>query len=80
MIPIKTPEDLKRMRVACRLSAELFREHPHQVQSQALFASRSPVRGKARAVVLHNHEACRSVLLEGYTDRPATGILASVFE
>ena len=32
MIPIKTPEELKRMRVACRLSAELLAEVAAQVR------------------------------------------------
>jgi methionyl aminopeptidase len=32
MIPVKTPEELKRMRVACRLSAELLREVAAQVR------------------------------------------------
>ena len=32
MIPIKTPADLERMRVACRLSAELLAEVAAQVR------------------------------------------------
>ena len=35
MIPLKTPEELKRMRVACRLSAELLREVAAQVRPGA---------------------------------------------